>query len=338
MWIDPANRLAEDIVIREGLTLEQIKAGHKEKNVVPILRNEEVVEYPADQSTITKRYTEEAIRFIEGKGDAPFFLYLPHTMVHLPLYVSEAFDNPDKSLITNAIEEVDWSVGEILKSVKEAGIEENTLVVFTSDNGAAVGSSLPLRAKKGSVYDGGIREPTLMWWPGRIPGGSVCEEVAASIDIMPTLVGLSGGKMPERKIDGKNIWPLMAGEEGATSPHDEYVLMHGPGTVRSGKWKFYPWAEGKGKGDWSKTDKIRSDFPVQLYDTKADIGETKNLAPEHPEVVAKLQAAYDAHVAEIKANQRSTAEMERPEGALSPERPGGPKKKGGKGKGKKEKK
>lgn len=338
MWIDPANRLAEDIVIREGLTLEQIKAGHKEKNVVPILRNEEVVEYPADQSTITKRYTEEAIRFIEGKGDAPFFLYLPHTMVHLPLYVSEAFDNPDKSLITNAIEEVDWSVGEILKSVKEAGIEENTLVVFTSDNGAAVGSSLPLRAKKGSVYDGGIREPTLMWWPGRIPGGSVCEEVAASIDIMPTLVGLSGGKMPERKIDGKNIWPLMAGEEDATSPHDEYVLMHGPGTVRSGKWKFYPWAEGKGKGDWSKTDKIRSDFPVQLYDTKADIGETKNLAPEHPEVVAKLQAAYDAHVAEIKANQRSTAEMERPEGALSPERPGGPKKKGGKGKGKKEKK
>jgi arylsulfatase A len=259
-------------------------------------------------------------------------------MVHLPLYVSEAFDNPDKSLITNAIEEVDWSVGEILKSVKEAGIEENTLVVFTSDNGAAVGSSLPLRAKKGSVYDGGIREPTLMWWPGRIPGGSVCEEVAASIDIMPTLVGLSGGKMPERKIDGKNIWPLMAGEEDATSPHDEYVLMHGPGTVRSGKWKFYPWAEGKGKGDWSKTDKIRSDFPVQLYDTKADIGETKNLAPEHPEVVAKLQAAYDAHVAEIKANQRSTAEMERPEGALSPERPGGPKKKGGKGKGKKEKK
>lgn len=338
MWIDPANKLAEDIVIRGGLTLEQVKAGHKEKNEVPILRNEEVVEYPADQSTITKRYTEEAVRFITEEGEAPFFLYLPHTMVHLPLYVSEAFDNPDKKLITNAIEEVDWSVGEVLKAVKEAGIAENTLVIFTSDNGAAVGSSLPLRAKKGSVYDGGIREPTLMWWPGNIPNGAVCEEVAASIDIMPTLVGLSGGKMPERKIDGKNIWPLMAGDEEAGSPHDEYILMHGPGTVRSGKWKFYPWAEGKGKGDWSKTDKVRSDFPVQLYDTKADIGETKNLAPEHPEVVAKLQAAYEAHVAELKANQRSTAEMERPEGALSPERPGGPKKKGGKGKGKKEKK
>ncbi len=115
MWIDPANRLAADIVIRDGLTLADLKAGHKAKNVVPILRNEEVIEYPADQTTITRRYTEEAIRFINEKREQPFFLYLPHTMVHLPLAVSKAFDNPDNELITNAIEEVDWSVGEILK-------------------------------------------------------------------------------------------------------------------------------------------------------------------------------------------------------------------------------
>ena len=326
MWIDPANRLADDIVVRDGLTLADLQAGHKGKNVVPILRNEEVIEYPADQTTITKRYTEQAIRFIKEDRDEPFFLYLPHTMVHLPLAVSPAFNNPNNELITNAIEEVDWSVGEILKSVIAAGISDNTLVIFTSDNGAAVGSSLPLRAKKGSVYDGGIREPTLMWWPGKISAGSVCSEVAASIDMMPTLTALCGGKLPERKIDGKDIWPLISGAADAKSPHENYVLMHGPGTVRSGKWKFYPWREGKGGQRRDTTSRKPSPDPVQLYDTVADIGETTNVASGNPEIVQRLQAAYDAHVAEITANRRPTAELVRPADALSPQRPGGQKK------------
>jgi arylsulfatase A len=246
-----------------------------------------------------------------------------------PLAVSEAFNDPKKELITNAIEEVDWSVGEILKTLRKAGIAENTLVIFTSDNGAAVGSSLPLRAKKGSVYDGGIREPTVMWWPGKIPAGAVCSEVAASIDLMPTFVKLSGGEMPKRKIDGKNIWPLISGKEEAKSPHKIYVLPHGPGAARSGKWKFYPWQEGKGKGDWSKAEKNRSTFPVQLYDTAADIGERKNVAQEHPETVAKLKRSYDEFVKEVSANKRPTAKMARPERSASPERPGAtkPKKK-----------
>jgi arylsulfatase A len=327
MWIDPANRLADDLVIREGLTLAELKAGHKAKNRVPIFRNEQVIEYPADQTTITKRYTEEAIRFINEKRDTPFFLYLPHTMVHLPLAVSKAFDNPDNELITNAIEEVDWSVGEVLKSVKAAGISDKTLVIFTSDNGAAVGSSLPLRARKGSVYDGGIREPTLMWWPGKIPAGAVCSEVAASIDIMPTLTELCGGELPDRKIDGRNIWPLMSGAKDAKSPHETYVLMHGPGTVRSGKWKFYPWQEGKGKQRRDNATWKPSKFPVQLYDTVADIGETTNVAARNAQIVKKLQAAYDSHVEEIKANRRPTAEMVRPANAPSAQRPGQPKKK-----------
>lgn len=327
MWIDPANVLAKDIVIRDGLTLSDLKAGHRAKNVVPILRNEEVIEYPADQTTITRRYTQQAIRFINEKREAPFFLYLPHTMVHLPLAVSAAFDNPDNDLITNAIEEVDWSVGEVLKAVRAAGIAQETLVIFTSDNGAAVGSSLPLRAKKGSVYDGGIREPTLMWWPGRIPANTVCSEVAASIDIMPTLVQLCGGTSPQRRIDGRNIWPLMSGAKDAKSPHDAYVLMHGPGTVRSGKWKFYPWQEGKGRQNRDNANRPPSPEPVQLYDTVADISETTNLAALHPDVVQRLHKVYDAHVAEIKANQRPTAELVRPPGALSPDRPGAAKKK-----------
>ncbi len=311
MWIDPANKLAKDIVLRVGMTLEEAEKGEK-KNRVPLMRGEEVVEYPADQSTLTKRYTEESIQFINANKEKPFFLYLPHTMVHLPLAVSEAFDNKEKKLIHNAIEEVDWSVGEILKAVREAGIAEKTLVIFTSDNGAAVGTSKPLRAKKGSVYDGGIREPTVMWGPGKIPAGKVCREVAATIDLLPTLAGLCGGKLPEKKIDGHDIWPLMSGKEGAKSPHEAYALMHGPGAVRSGKWKFYPWQEGKGRR--RKREPVvenPSKHPVQLYDTVADIGETKNLAVDNPEVVKRLQAAYDKHVAEIKANKRPTAEMVR---------------------------
>lgn len=320
MWIDPANKLSPKIVIREGLTIDDLKAGHKRRNWVPLVRGEEVIEYPADQSTLTKRYTEEAIRFIQENKDGPFFLYLPHTMVHVPLAVSEAFKNRTGRLIWDAIEEVDWSVGQVLKAVQAAGIDENTLVLFTSDNGAAVGSSLPLRARKGSVYDGGIREPTVMWWPGTIPAGSVCSEVAATIDVLPTLAGLCGGTLPKRKIDGHDIWPLMSGKPGAKSPHEAYVLMHGPGTVRAGKWKFYSWQERK-TGRGAPRGRKPSPYPIQLYDIVADISETKNLAAEYPEVVKRLKAVYSAHVAEIKANRRPTARMLRPNGARSPARP-----------------
>lgn len=245
MWIDPASQLSPDVVIREGLTLEQVKAGHKQKNVVPLMRGEDVVEYPADQSTLTKRYTEEAVKFIQANKEQPFFLYLPHTMVHVPLAVSADFQNRSGKLLWDAIEEVDWSVGELLKCLQDEGLAEKTLVIFTSDNGAATGSSLPLRAKKGSVYDGGIREPTLMWWPGKIPAGTVCTEVAATIDVLPTLAGLCGGKLPEQKIDGHDIWPLMSGQQDVKSPHAAFVLMHGPGTLRAGKWNSIPGRKAK---------------------------------------------------------------------------------------------
>jgi arylsulfatase A len=322
MWIDPANKLADDILIRNGLTLEEVKAGHKKRNWVPLMRGEEVIEYPADQSTLTKRYTEEAIRFIQANKEEPFFLYLPHTMVHLPLAVSEAFEGRTGNLIWDAIEEVDWSVGEILKSLRATGLDEKTLVVFTSDNGAAVGSSLPLRSQKASVYDGGIREPTLMRWPGRIPAGASCSEVAATIDLLPTFAKLAGAELPEQQIDGLDIWPLMSNVVNATSPHEHYVLMHGAGTVRSGKWKFYPWSEATGKDRGARLpDQEPTTFPVQLYDTIADIGERKNIAALHPEIVQELQAVYDRHVAEIQSTRRPTAPLKRPAGALSPARP-----------------
>ncbi|MEW4490400.1 sulfatase [Thalassoglobus sp. JC818] len=322
MWIDPANKISDDIVLREGVTHADLKAGKKIKNGVPLMRNDEVIEYPADQATLTKRYTEEAIQFIDDHKEDPFFLYLPHTMVHLPLAVSEEFAGRTDHLIWDAIEEVDWSVGQILDALKDRGIDEKTLVIFTSDNGAAVGSSLPLRGRKASVYDGGIREPTLMWWPGTIPAGSVCSEVAATIDVLPTVTELAGGKLPERKIDGKNILPLMTAQPGAKSPHDTYCLMHGPGAVRSGKWKYYPWAEGtKGQRNADIAGQEPSEQPVQLYDTVADIGETTNVASTHPEVVARLQASWEAHQAEIEENRRPVAPLIRPRGAKSAERP-----------------
>ena len=325
MWIDPANKLSKNLVVREGLTRAEVEAGHKKRNWVPLMWGEEVIENPANQKTLTQRYTEESIKFIKENKDGPFFLYLPHTMVHLPLAVSKEFEGRTGRLIWDAIEEVDWSVGQILKTVKELKIADNTLVVFTSDNGAAVGTSLPLRAKKGSVYDGGIREPTVMWWPGKIPAGKTCHEVAATIDLLPTLAKLSGGKLSGRKIDGKDIWPLMAGKAGARSPHEYYVLMHGPGTVRSAKWKFYPWQEGKG-GRRDAKKKNLSPHPVQLYDTVAAIGEPKHLAAQHPALTKRLQAASVAHLADIKKNKRPTQVMKRPKKAASADRPGQPRK------------
>ncbi len=319
MWIDPANKLSDNILLRDGVTIDQVRGGHhKVRNDVPLFRGDEVIEYPVDQSTVTKRYTEESIRFIKENKEEPFFLYLPHTMVHLPLAVSKEFENRTDHLIWDAIEEVDWSVGEILKTLKQEGLDEKTLVIFTSDNGAAVGSSAPLRAKKFSVYDGGIREPTLMWWPQQIPAASVCNEIAASIDILPTLARLCGGELPKRKIDGLDIWPLMS-EVGSKSPHDAYVLMHGPGTVRQGKWKFYPWKE-KTSGRDAPVGRKPSPQRVQLYDIAGDIGETTNLADKYPEVVARMQALYDAHVTEIESSRRPTAAMNRPAGAPSAER------------------
>lgn len=326
MWIDPANELSEDVQIRNGLTLDEVRAGHKKRNWVPLMRDEQVIEYPADQTTLTKRYTEEAVRFITGHTDGPFFLYLPHTMVHLPLAVSEAFAGKTDKLIWDAIQEVDWSVGQIVKAVRDAGLDEKTLIVFTSDNGAAVGSSLPLRSRKASVYDGGIREPTLMRWPGKIPAGRTCTEVAATIDLLPTLAKLTGAELPDRRIDGKDIWPLMTGAEDARSPHEYYVLMHGEGAVRAGKWKFYPWSEATGKDRGAKLpDQEPTTFPVQLYDTVTDIGERTNVAQQHPELVEKLKAAYEHHVADIKATRRPTATLVRPAGAISPARPAKPK-------------
>lgn len=313
MTIDPAAPLAKDIVLREGMTVERIRAEKPVHNKVPLMRNEEVIEYPADQSTLTRRYTDEAIRFMRAHRDGPFFVYLPHTMCHLPLDVSEAFrGRSGAGLFGDVIEELDWSVGEILKAIKELGLDEKTLVIFTTDNGAASGSSRPLRGKKASLYEGGIRVPCIMRWPGQIPAGSVCAEVAATIDLLPTLARLAGTEAPQdRIIDGKDICPLMQGLPGATSPHEAYLVYHGGrAAVRSGQWKFYPWLEGAQARGSQPGEQPPAGPAVQLYDLSADISETTNVAEQHPDVVARLQEMTKAMVEELEAHRRPVGRVE----------------------------
>jgi len=305
MWIDPNAKLAEDIKLRKGVTKEQIRMMKKPgRNDVPLMRNDEVIEYPADQDTLTKRYTEEAVRFISEHKDEPFFVYLPHTMPHLPLAVSDSFKGRTKSKFGDIMEEIDWSMGEIFKALKQEGIDDNTLVIFTTDNGTRSGSSGPLRERKASIYEGGVRVPCIMRWPGEIPEGTVCSEITATIDMLPTIAHLTGGEVPQgRVIDGKNIAPLMRGESGATTPHDAYPLAFKQGSVRSGKWKFYPWPENKSKN--KKKDDGKLNAPkVQLYDLSEDIGETNNVAGENPEVVARLSKVFADFKADLKENSR----------------------------------
>jgi arylsulfatase A len=306
MSIDPINaKFAKDVVFRLDFTEEKVRSEKPKNGWAPLLRGEEVIEYPADQSLLTQRYTAEATRFIAANKDKSFFLYMPHTMPHVPLAASKAFQGRTKTLFGDVMEELDWSVGEVLKAVKDNGIDKKTLVVFTSDNGAHQGSALPLRGKKATMYEGGVRVPCVMRWPGKIAANSECAEAAATVDMLPTLARLAGGEAPkDRPIDGKDFRPLMF-EAEAKSPHEHYFLAHGGGAVRSGPWKFYPWPEGQGKGKKDKKDK--KDEPVkgpkvQLYDLSKDLSETKNLAEQHPEVAARLNTAYQRFVEDLKKN------------------------------------
>jgi arylsulfatase A len=306
MTLDPKNaRFARDALFREGMTLEKATTEKVTRNWVPLMRGEEVIEYPADQRTLTKRYTEEAVAYINKHKDGPFFLYLPHTMPHLPMAVSKEFKGRTRTLFGDVMEEIDWSVGEVLKAIKECGIDDRTLVLFTTDNGTRSGSSGPLRGRKASVYEGGIRVPCIVRWPGQVPAGAVCSEVAATIDVLPTLAKITGGKVPsDRIIDGKDISPLLFGKEGVRSPHDYYILAHGGGAVRSGQWKYYPRSPGqRGKQPPPGGPK------VELYDLSRDLSETTNVADKHPEVVKRLHAAYQAHLEDLKKNRRPAGQV-----------------------------
>ena len=275
---------------------------------LPLIDKNEIINdrvTPKDQEQLTTQYTERAVAFIEENKQKPFFLYVPHSMVHVPLYVSDKFrGKSERGLFGDVMMEVDWSVGEILGAIRRNGLSEKTLVVFTSDNGPWLsygdhaGSAAPLREGKGTMFDGGCREPTIMWWPGTIPAGTECAIPAMTIDILPTLAHLTGAELPDHPIDGKNIWPLMVGEDDATSPHEAYFFYYGKElqAMRMGKWKLhfphrYRTMDGRPGGtEGIPTAYSQGAIALALFDLEADIGETTDVKANHPEIVEKMLA------------------------------------------------
>lgn len=272
---------------------------------LPLLRDETVIEAPAVQDRLTARYTEEAVKFITENKSKPFFLYLPHTAVHVPLYPGSNFRGKSHNgTYGDWVEEVDWSAGKILDTLRELGLASNTLVIFTSDNGPWLimgkngGVAGPLRGGKGSTWEGGVREPTIAWWPGRIAADSECAAAMANIDILPTFVKLAGGQVAtDRVIDGKDISPLLLGQS-KKSPHEALFYFSGETleAVRSGPWKLRS-AEKK-----KKTTVLAS--ARSLYNLETDIGETKDVAAENPEIVKRLEDYIEKMDSDLGARKK----------------------------------
>ncbi|MFH1265513.1 MAG: sulfatase, partial [Planctomycetota bacterium] len=267
-----------------------------------------------EQEQLTTQYTEHAVDFIIRNKDRPFLVYVPHSMVHVPLYVSDKFRGKSRrGLFGDVVMELDWSVGQILDTLRKHDLEENTMVVFTADNGPWLsygdhaGSAAPLREGKGTMFDGGCREPTVMWWPGTIPAGTVSKTPAMTIDLLPTIAHLVGAKLPDHAIDGKNVWPLIAGEPGAKSPHEAYFFYYGRQlqAVRMGGWKLhfphkYRTLAGRAGGTGgTPVPYEQAEVGLSLFDLENDVGETTDVAGEHPDVVARIQALADRMRAEL---------------------------------------
>ena len=291
--------------------------------VVPLVRDEHVEELLTDemQGRIVERYTDEAVRFIRESRDKPFFLYLPHTAVHAPLVPGEKFRGKSSNgKFGDWVEEVDWSVGTILDTLRELELDRNTLVVFTSDNGPWTGvvgeatSAGPLRGSKGTTWEGGVRVPTLAWWPGRIEPGSSCDAVAGTIDLLPTFVSLAGGAVPaEPVIDGRDISPLLCGRS-RESPREAHYYFAGTGlqAVRQGRWKLAVAPQSSGMGKKGSAEPASLEQP-RLYDLDAEIGEQTDLAAAHPEIVTRLRGLATRMAAEL-AGPAATAR--RPAGVV----------------------
>jgi arylsulfatase A-like enzyme len=265
---------------------------------LPVVRQDRAVAYVsdgADQSLLCETITDEAVKFIGKHRGRPFFLYLPHAYVHNPRFAREDILRRAGGNVNRAnVEEVDTSVGRLLDTVRELGIEKETFVFFTSDNGGAGGMSMgPLRGGKGGPkYEGHMRVPTVAWWPGTVPAGAVSDEIAATIDVLPSLARLVGAEVPaDRVIDGKDALDVLLGRPGAKSPHD--VLYYEVDGIRRGRWKL-----------------VRIRKKLALYDLDADVGERKNLAAKHPEVAKELAGLLEAHARKVAAATRPPGMVE----------------------------
>ena len=277
--------------------------------VVPLVRDEKVQELLSedDEDGITARYTDEAVKFITANNARPFFLYLPHNAVHTPIHPGAKFRGKSANgRFGDWVEEVDWSAGRVLDTLRELKLSENTLVMFSSDNGPWLvkgndgGTAGPLRGGKGSTWEGGVREPTIAWWPGKVAPGSVCDAIAGNIDFLPTFVKLAGGAVPaDNKIDGKDIAPLLLGQT-KESPHEAryYYSGYKLQAVRAGPWKLAiaPQPEGAAKGGAAVPASLEK---PRLYNLDKEIGEQTDVAAENPGVVERLKALAVKMAAEL---------------------------------------
>jgi arylsulfatase A-like enzyme len=274
---------------------------------LPLIEGERIIEHNPDQTRLSTDYTARAVRFIEANKDRPFFCYVPHAMPHVPLFVSDRHAGKSGAgLYGDVIMEIDWSVGQVLDTLKRLGLDEKTLVIFTSDNGPWLsygnhgGSAGPLREGKGTAFEGGVRVPCVMRWPGKVPAGRVLNEPAMTIDLFPTLAKLIGADLPKHPIDGRDVSGLVLGAPGAKSPQEAYAFFWGRElqAVRSGKWKLhfphdYRHVGAKRGADGRPGGQTAQKIGLSLFDLEADVGETTNVADKHPDVVARLQALAD---------------------------------------------
>lgn len=279
---------------------------------LPLLENERVIEAPVDRNDLTKRYTERAVAYIEENKERPFFIYLPHAMpgsTPRP-YASEAFRwKSANGPWGDCVEELDWSTGEILDAVNKAGIAEDTLVIWTSDNGAPIvsadnpsrGSNKPLTGRGYTTAEGGMRVPMIAWWPGKVPAGKVNAAMCSTMDLLPTFAHLAGGAPPaDRIIDGKDIRPLLLGEAGAKSPHEAFYYYQRDQlqAVRSGPWKLFVPLEGVSGHPHAKNGK-ETKIPAMLFNVVEDIGSEQDVAAQHPGIVARLMKLAEAARADL---------------------------------------
>ena len=279
---------------------------------LPLIEDDRIVKEDVtheDQSQLTTWYTERAVKFIDANKERPFLFYLAHNMPHVPLHVSDKFKGKSaRGLYGDVIEEIDWSVGEILGALKRNGLDENTWVIFTSDNGPWLsygqhaGSALPLREGKGTCWEGGTREPCIMRWPGKIPANTTCETMLMTLDLFPTIAKLTSADLPAHKIDGLDVWPIITGESGAKNPHDAYFFYYETNQLQAvlsgdGRWKLQlphtyrtlgnqPIAKDGIPAKYEQRKLAES----ELYDLENDVSETTNVAEKNPELVKRLEA------------------------------------------------
>ncbi len=272
---------------------------------LPLVENLETIEEEPDQRLITKRYTEKAVSFIEANHDQPFFLYYAHTMPHAPLYTSEAFTgSSEQGAYGDVIQEIDWSIGQVMDALDRAGVTDNTLVVFTSDNGPwrvfgnHGGNCGPLRGRKGTTWECGIRVPFIAHWPGQIPANSVNDTYVATIDLLPTIAGITQTNLPEHRIDGKDIWPVLT--EQASTPHEALFFYYGRQlqAIRYQNWKLhfphhYRFVEEYGADGFPGTY-THPKTGLELYDLSTDLAESNNVAEANPELVTYLSQLADS--------------------------------------------